>query len=641
MSSFLEDKIRDASQKYYSGEDSGMTDEEFDKYMNKYEEEEPDGELLHKVGHGYDVNKDSTPGEKVKHRYGKAGSLDKAYNYSEFHDFVKSGMEQHASLKLDGLSVVLYYECGSLVQALTRGDGETGIDITEKVKYIMHDEYMGGLKDKIFTGAARGEIIMTNEAFNMYKLRHPEAKNARNTAAGLINSKDISIELQYLIVVVYTVVGIEKSLYLSTDNINRRTIQMWLQNNFKHVVPFDYVWIDEDTYLEELTSLKKRWDSYGFPSDGIVLSDMHVGQMFKSGVGYEILYISQAFKFKSETAETKVIRIDWQLTKNCRLMPTVVCDPIQLAGTTVQRATGYNAYYILENKIGKGSVVEIEKHGEIIPNINKVVTSSTDCILPKHCPRCNSTLIWRGVDLTCANETCVNAIEQDTLMWVKHLVPTDGLGDTLILKFLYQIYSKDISIETIMNSHLFFAGERAGSQLRQFRKMLDRLIRVDRFKLKDALEALNIPRLGDITSAKLAEHHEIVYDALKHCDDPDAVYEIIRTCLGEADSRAISDNLHKFRRLYLIRERIIVDDVKEESVEQKGIKVAVTGKLSVSRKQFESELSSFGFELGDVCKDTKVLITDDPNSSSSKNRKAEKFGVTKMSELEFRSKYFQ
>ena len=631
--SFLEDKIRAASQKYYSGEKPDMTDDEFDDSLNKLAQENPNSELLTAIGHGYNVELDSTAGKKFKHKYGVAGSLDKVYTWKDFNDALSSNVMVHASLKLDGLSVVLYYEDGKLVQALTRGDGVTGIDITSVIYAILSDRDKM-LKDREFTGAVRGEILMSNADFESFKQIHPEAKNSRNSAAGLINSNKIVSDLKFLHVRVYTVVGIETSKYLSADRITRNNIQEWLQDNFTNIAPFEYIWYDESDYVSKMNYLKSKWYALGIPADGIVLSDIDV-EIRSSDIGdrtqFEIVYNSQAFKFPSETAEVTVSNVEWNLTKNRRLMPTVIFNPVELAGTTVQRATGYNAKYIKDNYIGIGAIVEVEKHGEIIPNINRVISAALGVLIPSTCPCCGEPLEWIGVDLMCNNIKCSNAMEQDTLMWFKHLVPTDGMGDILILKFCYDMLGDDISIERIMDSPSPHRLVQSGVQTELFNQMLERLY-TDRFKLRDALEALNIPRLGNVTSSKLADSPDIVKEVL-NCESYEDANRIISKVLGKADSGSICDNLEKFKRLQFIEDRI--DWNSDSSLNQNFIKVAVTGKLSMPRAQFEARLLKKGYKVCDISKDTKYLITNDPNSNSSKNAKADKLGIPKITELEF------
>ena len=635
--SFLEDKIRKASQSYYSGEDSGMTDEEFDKYMNRYREECPEGELLD-IGHGYDVNKDSTPGKKYKHIYGVAGSLDKAYVWSDFNKAISSGCELHASLKLDGLSVVLYYRRGHLYRALTRGDGKVGIDITEVATAILGTDHLN--KDKKFTGAVRGEILMTLKNFEEFQKLYPNAKNPRNSAAGLINSNKVCPDLQFLDIYVYTVVGIESMIYSDIETTDRRIISVWLSDNFDCTAPYDYIWISEIDFRDEMNSLRDKWYPVGIPADGIVLSDVYVKIVHKFDIAYEIVYDSQAFKFPSEAKQVTVTSVEWNMTKNRRLVPVINFDSVMLAGTSVQRATGNNAKFIETHKIGVGAVIEVSKHGEIIPNVNRVIQpSDNDLDIPSICPVCGEKLVRNGVDLLCEYDNCPNAITQDLLVWLNKLAPIDGLGEKLTLKFLNTVYGDDVTVEKVMITDIreYLQTPSTGAQENTFRNMLLKL-HSDRFSLGTALEALNIPRLGPQTASKLQKHPEIVTHVLDYADTSSEAYVVFRDALGVADAKSVSNNLTKFKRLKYIISRIDMSKPADSSQLQQ-IPVAITGKLSVTRSAFAKELAEHGYKVADISKSTKFLITDDPNSASSKNKKADKLRIVKISEEDFRSSY--
>ena len=626
---YLENKIRESAQKYYSDGTSDISDEEFDKLVDELRAIKPDSSVLTKVGWGYKVEADSTPGQKFQHLYGEVGSLDKVYTRNDFNSELV-GPTIHASLKLDGISVVLYYQDSMFIRAVTRGDGFTGIDITDKIlNLVPHDLNKYSSNPCNFTGAVRGEIVMPLAEFNRFKEIHPEAKNPRNSTAGLINAKEVSEDLKFLKVVVYTIIG-NTSEYDAIFTMNRYAVQTWLNEHFPNVVPYTFIEIDPDTYETQMFDLRDKWYSI-YPADGIVLSTIDVD----AGPKGEIIYHSQAFKFAAESKVTTVRDIVWKMSKTNSLVPTVIVDPVILSGTNAQRATGFNAKYIKDNSIGIGAKVEISKHGEIIPNINKVVECSSNVDIPTTCPRCGSPLIWAGVHLKCDCPECGNMMKQDTLIWLSALVPTDGLGDALKLKFLNAVYGADISIENIMTHPEFDESMIKGAQFKLFASMM-RALHDDRFTIPQAIRALNIPRFGDVTSNKFAQYPDVIRKTLNINDTVDA-YCIVNGVLGHADSCAWSDNLNKVHRLKLIESQIIWTEAAP--ISETGGKVAITGKLSVPRKQFEEELRAAGFVIAGIHKDTRFLITDDPESGSSKNVSADRLGIQKITEAEFRAKF--
>lgn len=636
----LEQKVKEAAQKYYTDGTSEMSDAEFDAAVEEVRKMNPNSEVL-KVGWGYDVNKDSTPGAKCPHKYGTVGSLNKCHNWKEIGQELTQA-PIFLSLKLDGISVVLYYERGSLVQALTRGENNIGIDITDKVLYV--DDSLSHIKDDTFTGAVRGELLMSYDNFDKFKELHPDAENARNSTAGLKNANGITPDLKFLDIVVYTVIGdtgVMPYPYDPSSCLTMHQIITWLRQNFKHVAPYDCNQLTEDTYKEYLDQLRCEW--YGvYPADGIVLTKKEVGYDKNS---FEVKYIAKAFKFPAESKNTEVLDVEWSLSKSRYLIPRVKLDTVRLSGTSVSYCTGYNAKYIQDNNISAGAIVEVEKRGEIIPNINKVILSG-QAQLPTHCPDCGHSLIWEGVNLKCPNSECSNANRQDLSVWLENIAHIDGLGDALKFKFLEVIYGEDLSIEKVMDSESevdsYIMNSRTGHK-KLIADMLRKLYGHDGTKvsLTDALIALNVPRLGSINAAKLSKHPEYV-DTLMICSNPSSEFwTSLADIIGVANRDSIRDNGWKFKRLRYIKDRIIWNGMLTVLDDEPAstIKVAITGKLSVKRSEFEKELRNAGYEPADISKNTKFLITDNPNSSSSKNKKADQWGIEKITESEFRNRY--
>lgn len=266
--------------------------------------------------------------------------------------------------------------------------------------------------------------------------------------------------------------------------------------------------------------------------------------------------------------------------------------------------------------------------------------------VPDKCPDCGEPLSWEGVHLKCTNIYCGNAVLQDVLAWLNYLVPMDNFGDKLRIKYLTQYLGDDITVESIMQStKLKDLSKMKGSinklmqkQMVLFIDMLDRLYH-SRFSVESVLLALNIPRLGDITARKIADANifKIIVDAYKSGKFYDLYFKLnlVAPIVGNANTDSLYRNAYKLDRITYIYDRVNWDTSITES---KG-KVAITGKLSVKRDIFEKELRDAGWLLGEISKDTKYLITDNPNSSSSKNKKADQWGIEKITESEFRSKY--
>ena len=236
--------------------------------------------------------------------------------------------------------------------------------------------------------------------------------------------------------------------------------------------------------------------------------------------------------------------------------------------------------------------------------------------------------------LACPNRNCSNFDLQDVLVWMENISPYDGLGDILKLKFLSEVFGENyISIDAIYKTGPL---DRKPTNLVKFNAFIDMYNKLftNKVKLEDAIRALNIPRFGEVTSRKLAQYPDDVQMILYSLETCTEWEDDISEEIGDANYQSLRKHLWKFRRLLYIKENI---DFTTKS-QERG-KVAITGKLSVKRAVFEEELRSLGYVPGNISKDTKYLITDDPTSDSEKNRKADKYGIVKITEKEFREKY--
>lgn len=363
MATEFENIIKSNAQKYYTDASQAMSDEVFDAVVDEIRKENPNSEVL-KTGWGYEVNDNN----KVKHLYGHVGSLKKVRTFNEVKKALDlSKQDVLLSAKLDGMSVVLYYTNGVLDLALTRGDGEYGIDITEKVIYLIGNK----INDTSFTGAVRGEILMTVPNFEAYSKLHPEAKNHRNSAIGLINGDSITEDYKYLTLAVYSVVGQENSDLITRRDTSANDNDYWLDYNFAYTAPTLYLdSVVNSTELEStLESCRKNWSEY-WNIDGIVINLNSLSYDIET---HEIVYTAVAWKFGEDIKITKIKHIEWTMSKNNCYIPVAVFEPIELAGTTVKRATAFNAKFVKDNNIQKGTIIAVAKRGEIIPQIIEIV----------------------------------------------------------------------------------------------------------------------------------------------------------------------------------------------------------------------------------------------------------------------------
>ena len=353
-----------------------------------------------------------------------------------------------------------------------------------------------------------------------------------------------------------------------------------------------------------------------------------------------------AYKFVTETAITTIENIRWKMSKGNKAIPVINVTPVELSGATVSNATAFNAKYIYDNDLDIGSEVELTRSGEVIPYIVNVVSNSNGEGRRKldemTCPYCENKLEWDGVDLVCKNPECANRDEQNLKVWVRTIAPVDGMSETLNFKFFNELNINSLD-ELYDHSYmdLEYSGMASNTHKGKFNEVLNKLFN-EKIKLKDLLVALNIKSLGVKSAEKLVSNEEFValFEEFVEIKDIELFAsqgrKITESLVGPALTQIMfetADGLSKFRNAFKVEHRI--DFNIEKKIEL--IPVVITGKLSVPRKEFEEYLNKHGYEVkGSINKDVKYLITDNPDSGSSKNAAADKFGIEKISEEQIR-----
>ena len=353
-----------------------------------------------------------------------------------------------------------------------------------------------------------------------------------------------------------------------------------------------------------------------------------------------------AYKFEGEKVITTIENIRWKMSKGNKAIPVINVTPVELSGAIVQNASAYNAKYIYENDLDVGCQVELTRSGEVIPYITGIITTSNGTGVEKlnnmRCPFCGNKLEWQGVDLVCTNVECANRDEQNLKVWVRIIAPIEGMSEILNFKFFNELNIK--SLEDLYNHSyrdLEFTGMNSNTHKGKFNLVLDKLFN-QKIDFKDLLVALNIKMLGVKNADKLAHNDEFIalFEEFVEIQDIDLFVSkatsIITDCVGQAMAKNIcsADGLTKLKNAKYVEHRINYEYDKKEEL----IPVVITGKLSVPRKEFETYLNENGYEVkGAISKEVKYLITDNPNSGSSKNKKADELGIEKITEEQIRN----
>ncbi|MHA1239546.1 MAG: DNA ligase (NAD(+)) LigA, partial [Promethearchaeota archaeon] len=405
---------------YYNAKPE-INDAEFDRLWDELKSLDPNNDAFSKVGADFDISRD-----KVRHII-PMNSQAKVSNSAEFNKWARKMNYDLfiTQFKLDGISVELQYFNGKFKCGVTRGNGLIGDNISNNTKKMI--SFVPEVNPE-FTGAIRGEIILTKDILNT---KYPDAKNSRNMASGIAKRKD-GKGSEDLTIIVYD--AINKNPKSRFKNELKKF--EWLKSyQFKVVDTHLFKSVKEViTYWEEvMVSIRAQLN---FDIDGLVIKgkEIDLEDMKRTRPVKQI-----AFKFVPEEVESTVIDIEWS-ESGANYTPIAIVEPVSIAGTTVQRASLANPNLVKELKLKIGSKVIVSKRGDIIPKIERVVHTPADAKriqYPSKCNACNTLLVDEGTRLYCPNKDCSKRAYHRLLKWIKKL-EVKYFGE-LILKQLFDL----------------------------------------------------------------------------------------------------------------------------------------------------------------------------------------------------------
>lgn len=619
MYSNLELDIMEYARAYYSGE-ALISDEKFDHLIDLLKIENPDSIILNSVGWGYTPTRN-----KTKHLYSKITGLPK---YKEINDIPKGrGIVYTITPKLDGISCVLYYKDGELDKAVTRGDGEVGMDITHYVKYLVPTKL-----NYPYTTAIRGELCMTTAECSKLEL----VKSARNWISGVINSTSATLsELSHIKFIPYSLIEIDDKV--DTYNHNIQSIKLFSTLGDFIEIPVYYMSSSQLDY----TALKNLYDEYStdYIIDGLVLYDEILASIdFEVPHSYSVSPKTHfAFKFASETAQAKVIGIEWNLTSSGKYSPVLLTTPILLNGATIKRVSAYNYQYVVDNQLGEGSSIEIERSGDIIPVVKSVLSPRAYIMTDqdKKCPYCLHTLTQKGPDLICDNPECAGKL-RFRLRQLAQYIKVDGVSLDAITDDLEDSYEHSTYKDTVYWFGALTDSINHNSVKYQNYTLIYEKLKSNKYTSSDILTIANIPGISTKTISKIPIDliNRYVTDSDFHNWSEFSQIHGIGSCL------VISLKHHHslVHSIYRWIGEEYYDNSEYSTDPIDTIKVAVTGKLSVSRSKFSAYLSEYNYEIISNVSKAKYLICNQ-KSSSSKYKQAIMHNIPIVTEEEF--KYYE
>lgn len=613
--------LEEYSKAYYEG-NTLVSDSEYDALEEELRQLDPNNPWFNKVRE----SSASFYGIKRKHLYGFVGSIKKIHSLDE------SKLKSYTiSAKLDGTSMTVYFKDGKVLYALTRGDGIEGFDVTDKYNAIIK-KYNIRIPEG-FTGGIRGEVVLTNSGWETFKKKHPEAKMQRNTGTGLMNSKEVTEETELLDWVIYEILSMNSyAMGLRSELSLLRTLNLGYP-----IVP--YIHSSESKIQEqELKKIRDCW-AQDYPLDGLVFNQINSWQRIEKS--YEKLYYpiseKEAYKFEAESKETTVTGIEWTLQKSGRLIPVVQMAPVELSGAVVRRATANNADFILQKGIKPGKRIRVQRSNEVIPHIMGEELSDTfDGDVPENCPHCGSILIKDGVHLRCINPNC----KEKQRLLTRHFLSVcggqkiKGVGDSI-----YDLVQKETLEETLqyLQSGLFLGV--TSHQQCLINKICDNILNgVD---IENLINSVNPDGVGEKAIKRLCKLDN--QEWLKDYVCGQTLYDSPKG-LGNAAIESLMECREQVETLWNTLAFLMIPvlwNIEDEKPKKEGTRYfCVTGILSVSRGAFVKMCESKGWELASV-KKAEVLVTNDPNSGSGKNKEAQALGKKVISENDFIEQYLK
>ena len=626
----LESLIKKYQKSYYDGEGE-ISDAEFDKLWDELKELDPKNPILSKVG------ADSGNFAKVQHVM-PMGSQEKAANPEQFLEWAGKHIYQEylVEYKLDGASLELQYEHGMLKRAVTRGDGVVGDDITQNAKK-MQGVYPALLKDGNvidFTGGIRGEVIMTHEVHDKY---FSDKANCRNAANGLMKRKD-GEGSEYLTLIVYDALATDGQTFFKTE---KEKIKFLMDLGFK-VVKLVICKNPQRVIDYRAKVMEDRKNIIPYDIDGLVVKEdvINFEDASRARPDRQI-----AFKFSLEEAVSTLREVEWSISGST-YTPVAIFDEVELNGTKVQRASLANPDTMRALGVAIGSHVVVVKRGEIIPKIENVVEEkdlvTTPIPFPTICECCKTPLIDEGSRLYCPNKGCEKRVLHQLLKF-QQVVDIRDLGETLITELfktkkvtsisdIYKLTVEDLvpyflNEESIENEKESAGAIKVYNSIQNHRKMT----------LPVFLGAFDIEGFGETSAEKLVTAGFNTLEKMLSADETQiaSVYGF-----AEISAKTICDGLKEnaAEMQFLVNEKIIEIEGAQEGL-LSGKSFCFTGELVTMKRSDAEQLvkKNGGTTKSSVTKDLSYLVTNDTQSGSSKNKKAQQFGIAIIDEKQFLS----
>ena len=623
---------------YYTSDNPLVSDSEYDRLYRELVELEaayPDQVLAdsptHRVG-----GKVLDGFEKYSHQY-PLYSLQDAFSREELEAFdarVRKELPHPTyicELKIDGLSISLTYEKGILVVGATRGDGSIGENITENLKRVKDIPLT--LPEELDI-TVRGECYMPRASFDQVNQARqengePEFANPRNAAAGTLRQLDTAVVAKRNLAT-FLYQEASSSTRASQEKVLEHLEQLGFVVNPKRILAksIDEIW----DFIQEIGQEREKLP---YDIDGVVIKVNDLAGQEELGFTVKAPKWAVAYKFPAEEKEAQLLSVDWTVGRTGVVTPTANLTPVQLAGTTVSRATLHNVDYIAEKDIRKDDTVIVYKAGDIIPAVLRVVeskrVSEEKLDIPTNCPSCDSQLLHfeDEVALRCINPRCPAQIMEGLIHFAsRDAMNITGLGPSIVEKLFAANLVKDVADIYRLKEDDFLLLE--GVKEKSASKLYQAIQASKENSAEKLLFGLGIRHVGSKASQLLLQHFHSIENLAQA--DPEEVASI------ESLGSVIAQSL----QTYFSTEgsNILLDELKETGVNLdykgqtlvadaalSGLTIVLTGKLErLTRSEAKNKLESLGAKVtGSVSKKTNLVVAG--ADAGSKLQKAQELGI--------------
>lgn len=634
----LIDILNKAASVYYQGKDEIMSNFEYDRMYDELSALEKESGLVlagsptQKVGYEVlsELPKQTHPSPML--------SLDKTKQVDELSSWLGS-KEGLLSWKMDGLTVVLTYENGELLNAVTRGNGVVGEVITNNAKVFKNLPVNIPFKGRM---VLRGEAIITYSEFkkiNALLSEEEQYKNPRNLCSGSVRQLNNEITAKRNVeLYAFTLVEAEG---VDFKNSQQNKMEFMKEQGFQTV---EYKVVTAKNIYETVEWFSEKVKTNDFPSDGLVLlyDDISYGESLGSTAKFPRNAI--AFKWADETAKTKLTEVEWSASRTGLINPVAIFEPVELEGTTVSRASVHNISIVKELKLGIGDTIEVYKANMIIPQIAQNLTKSGSLEIPDKCPVCGEkTSIHKENDvevLFCENPDCLaKKIKSISLFVSRDAMNIDGMSEVTIEKFISKGFLHELADLFKLNRYKDEIISMDGFGEKSYEKLVKAAETAKITTTAKFIYSLGIANIG-LSNAKMVckafsnDFEKIRHASIDELVEIDGVGEIIAESFVKFFAN--ENNNHMVDDLLDIV--TLEDEENDNANDMDGMNFVITGSVNhfSNRSEVKELIEGRGGKVtGSVTSKTKYLINNDSTSNSSKNKKAKELGVQIITEDEF------